>query len=237
MNFLAHGFRHLDDPWFVAGTALPDWLRMLDRRARAPADVVQAFAADADPRAASLARGVLRHHEDDRRFHGCAAFAAARGETTAVLREVLASADGHRPSFIAHLLVEMHLDATLAEESPDLLDRYYGALGSIAPGEFDDVVRRVLPAPPAGVASIVARFVTERFLADYADPRTLARRLDRVLRGARQPGLPGEFAAVVGRTRASVTSRRDELLGETPEPRPVGSRYARSRCLPKKDVR
>jgi len=237
VNFLAHGFRHLDDPWFVAGTALPDWLRMLDRRARAPADVVLAFAADADPRAASLARGVLRHHEDDRRFHGSAAFAAARGETTAVLREVLSSADGHRPSFIAHLVVEMNLDAALAEESPDLLDRYYGALGSIAPGQLDDVVRRVLPNPPSGSASILARFVTERFLADYADPRTLAARLDRVLRGARQPALPRDFADVVPRTRACVASRTAELLGETPEPRSGGSRYARSRCLPKKDVR
>jgi hypothetical protein len=212
MNFLAHGFRHLDDPWLVAGTALPDWLRMLDRRARAPAEIVEAFAADPDPRAASLARGVLRHHADDRRFHGCAAFAAARGETTA--------ADGHRPSFIAHLVVEMYLDAALAEESPDLLDRYYAALGSIAPDELDDVVRRVLPNPPAGIGSVAVRFVTERFLADYADPQTLAARLDRVLRGARQPALPREFAAVVARTRACVASRTGELLGETPEPAP-----------------
>src|SRR5262245_28893045 len=107
---------------------MPDWLRLLDRRARAPEDAVLAFVSDADPRAASLARGVIRHHEDDRRFHGGAAFAAARRETAAILRERLPPADGHRPSFIAHLLVEVQLDASLAEETPGLLDRYYAAL-------------------------------------------------------------------------------------------------------------
>jgi hypothetical protein len=237
MNFLAHGFRHLDDPWFVAGTALPDWLRMLDRRARAPAEVVAPFADDADPRVASVACGVLRHHDDDRRFHGCQAFAAARGETTSALREILSSADGHRPSFVAHLVVEMHLDAVLAEESPDLLGRYYAALASLEPGEVEDVVGRVLPAAPRGVAPLVGRFVRERFLAEYADPHALARRLGFVLARARQPALPEGAVHVIARTRPAVASRRDELLGEAREPATAGSRYPRCRSLPKKDKR
>jgi hypothetical protein len=218
MNYLAHGFRHLDDAWFVVGTALPDWLRMLDRRARAPEEAVAPHASDVDPRVASLAKGVLRHHEDDRRFHGGAAFAAARRETAAILRERLASADGHRPSFIAHLLVEVQLDASLAEATPGLLDRYYAALASLAPDEVENVVRRVVPGAPDGVGRLVTRFVDERFLGDYSDAARLVARLGRVLRRARQPALPADVAGLLPRTRAVVEIHRAALLGETREP-------------------
>ncbi len=39
MNYLSHGFRFVDDPYFVAGTALPDWMSVLDRRNRARSTV------------------------------------------------------------------------------------------------------------------------------------------------------------------------------------------------------
>lgn len=225
MNYLAHGFRHLDDPWFVAGTALPDWLRVLDRRARAPAETVAAHAHDPDPRVASLARGVLRHHEDDRRFHGSSDFAAARAETSRALRTVLPAADGHRPSFISHLLVEIHLDDVIAGDEPGLLDRYYAALGALDPSEVGEVAQRVAPGAPAGLPRLVRRFLDDRFLADYAQPRPLLRRLDRVLGAARQPGLPASVEALIPLTRASVASRRNGLLGESREPAPAPARY------------
>jgi hypothetical protein len=34
MNYLAHGREHLDRPYFLAGTAVPDWLNVSDRRSR-----------------------------------------------------------------------------------------------------------------------------------------------------------------------------------------------------------
>ena len=45
----------------------------------------------------------------DGRRRPAEAFAAARGETARTLRGVLPAGDGHRPSFVAHLLVEVHL--------------------------------------------------------------------------------------------------------------------------------
>ena len=32
MNYFAHGVRFLEDPYFLAGTAVPDWLSVVDRR-------------------------------------------------------------------------------------------------------------------------------------------------------------------------------------------------------------
>ena len=220
MNYLAHGFRHLDDPWFLAGTALPDWLRVLDRRARVPPETLAPFADDPDPRVRSMARGALRHHEDDRRFHGSAAFDETRRAVADVLRRVLRSEDGHRASFVAHLVVEVLLDAELAAESPRRLNDYYAALSSISPDEIEVVARMIAPTSPGGLARLVSRFLDERFLADYADPAATVRRLDRVVRGARQPGLPDALAGVLPAARAIVAARRSELVSSPAEPAP-----------------
>jgi hypothetical protein len=215
VNYLAHGFRHVADPWFLAGTALPDWLRVLDRRARVPAETLAPHVDAADARVASFARGALRHHEDDRAFHTSAAFAEARHAVADVLRCVLDDADGHRPFFLSHLVVEVQLDASLAAATPRLLDDYYAALSSLAPDDVESAARVLAPSAPDGLARLVRRFVDERFLADYADPAATVRRLDRVVRGVGQPGLPHAFASAMPAARACVEARRDALLTST----------------------
>ncbi len=216
MNYLAHGFRHVHDPWFVAGTALPDWLRMLDRRARVSAEAATAHLADADPRVRSLSAGVVQHHQDDRRFHGSRAFAETRSAIADTIRPALPAIDGHRPWFVAHLVLEVQLDASITAQSPKRLDDYYAALASLDAGEVE-AAARVLgdgPGEPSvRLADLVQRFLRERFLFDYAEPLTTLRRLDRVVRSVRQPGLPEGLAAVLPITRELVELRRDELLG------------------------
>jgi hypothetical protein len=213
VNYLAHGFRYIADPWVVVGTALPDWLRVLARRERPRPDEVRPLCDDEDSRVASFARGVIRHFDDDRRFHGSPVFAATRGDVARELRTVLAEAAGHRPSFIAHVLVEMQLDASLAAAAPGVVDAYYSAVASLDPEEIDAVLPRLLPGRAPRLADLVRRFVAERFIDDYADPPALLRRLDRVVRSVRQPALPPVVAAVLPATRACVDARRVELLG------------------------
>src|SRR5262245_12271962 len=146
VNYLAHGFRHVGDPWFVAGTALPDWLRVLDRRARAPAGVAAARTGDADARVASLARGVVRHHDDDRRFHGSAAFTETRRAVADDLRAVLRASDGHRAWFVAHLVVEVQLDAAIEAAWPGSVAAYYAALSTLDPAEVERAAAELAPA-------------------------------------------------------------------------------------------
>lgn len=213
MNYLAHGFRHVQDPWLLAGTALPDWMRVVARRARAPADVAAARAPDPDPRIASLARGVVTHHADDRRFHGSASFTETRRAVSAELRSVLRESDGHRPWFVAHLVVEVQLDAAIEATSPGSVDAYYASLGRLPPDEVERTAAALVPSGTAGLARLVRAFLSERFLGEYGDSAAIVRRLDRVVRRARQPGLPAAMADVLDRTRAMVAARRIELLG------------------------
>ena len=37
MNYFAHGWNYVDAPYVLAGTAVPDWLSVVDRRVRARA--------------------------------------------------------------------------------------------------------------------------------------------------------------------------------------------------------
>lgn len=213
MNYLAHGFRHLADPWFLAGTAVPDWARLLDRRARVSWDAAAPWTRDADSRTASLARGVQRHHDDDRRFHGSAAFDETRRAVADLLRPVLPEAEGHRPWFVSHLVVEVLLDASLADEDPALVDRYYAALAAADAEGIEARVRTIEPSVPAGLARLVRGFLRERFLADYTDAGRAAARIGRVVARVGLPRLPPGLAASLPRARGLVEARRDELLG------------------------
>ena len=89
MNYFAHGFRFLDDPYFLAGTAVPDWLSVVDRRVRVRPREAEAAAAGDDDILARVARGVARHHADDARFHTTAAFAELSLTFTAAIRDRL----------------------------------------------------------------------------------------------------------------------------------------------------
>src|SRR5579863_4782510 len=104
MNYFAHGFAHVDDPWFLAGTAVPDWLNVSDRGVRVREKQAAPLVTDVDPRVAALARGIVQHHADDAWFHVTPVFAELSWSFASRLREVLAPDEGMRPSFLGHIL-------------------------------------------------------------------------------------------------------------------------------------
>jgi hypothetical protein len=53
MNFFAHGWQFTDDPYFLAGTAAPDWLCVADRGVRVRSKNAAAWTSDHDPRLAA----------------------------------------------------------------------------------------------------------------------------------------------------------------------------------------
>ena len=60
VNYVAHTYRFLDDPYFAAGTGVPDWLAVADRKVRVRRKHAKPLAEDSDPVTASVARGVLQ---------------------------------------------------------------------------------------------------------------------------------------------------------------------------------
>lgn len=224
MNYLAHGFRHSASPWRCAGTALPDWVRILRARCRAhEARAAEVAATTADPRLAELAAGVVRHHADDRAFHQSSAFTDTLHEATEILAPLRAAVPGFRARFAAHVLIEMLLDAALADEDPSRLDSYYSALAGIAPDDLAEVAAPLLEGTAGldrdggfdGLAPLVRSFTGSRFVAEYRDDRRVVARYAQV---AARAGVPPGGAALephIAPMRRLVTSRAAALVAPT----------------------
>lgn len=215
MNYFAHGREFVDDPYFLAGTAVPDWLSVSDRPVRVRSRHALAFVDDADPRLAALARGIVRHHHDDGWFHGSRAFAELSYGLTALIRDRLPPDDGLRPSFLGHILVEILLDGELIATDPDRLDRYYQAVAELDSIAVQSMVNRMAPREATRLAWFLPRFVSERFLWDYSDDGKLWSRLNMVMRRVGLSELPAEFRNLLPEARQRIASRTQELLTPT----------------------
>jgi hypothetical protein len=179
MNFLSHHYvaRSLAPAApavFYVGNVLPD---LLARRKRGEAGGsggrlrANALARCADP---DLAGGIGLHLAADRRFHGSALFRSATAEAGALLREAVAPRLSRplllrRVFFLAHVFVEISLDAVLIRSDPALASDLYARFAAV---DREFVAGAVAPmlggAPVPGLAARLAHFETSRFLLSYA---------------------------------------------------------------------
>ena len=131
MNYFAHACPFLGDPYFMAGTCVPDWLTVVDRRVRVKRLRAEPLAGDADRQTALVAGGIVQHLRDDARFHETRAFAELALQLTVAARDRLGAEAGFRPSFLGHILVEVLLDASLIADDPQRLETYYREIQSV----------------------------------------------------------------------------------------------------------
>lgn len=211
MNYFAHGIRFLDRPWFVAGTALPDWLSVVDRRVRLRPKGISPFADGSASPEAQLAAGALQHFEDDRWFHKTRAFAEATGRLTDLFRSFMGPGDGFRCGFLGHITSELILDAILIERDPDRLDAYYQLLGGLD-GKRLATAAALMAGRWIDLGPWLPRFCESQFLRDYADPARLAFRLNQVLRRIKLEPLPMGIEGPLTTARGIVEEFADDML-------------------------
>lgn len=244
MNYFAHALPFLDRPHFLAGTGVPDWLSVVDRRVRLRTRHAEAFCDHADPDVADVAAGVLQHLRDDARFHASRAFAETSLTLTAWVRDALSEkVDRHRlperpfgcdvrteqvplsaagadtsmrPAFLGHLLTELLLDAALVADDPGRLTEYYRVLGRVAPDRVEAAVNRMAPCPTQRLGLFIGLFLRERILWDYLEDDKLLVRLNQVMRRVGLAALPDDFTALLPAARELVNERRDALLEGIP---------------------
>jgi hypothetical protein len=214
VNYLSHAYKYLHDPYFVAGTALPDWMSVIDRRNRARSQAAERVLDDEDPRVVSLARGVMQHHCDDRWFHQTAQFVGLSTGFAVELRALLIDESGHQAGFVGHIVVELLLDSVLSDDNPDYLMGYYAAIGSLDVGLVQAVANRVCSKPFEALGVLIPRFLQERFLADYTADDRLWMRLNHVMRRVGLPALPASVVAWLANARVRVREVATELLTE-----------------------
>ena len=216
MNYLCHARDCLDRPYELLGAILPDWLRILDRRARVRPWMLNGLVISAGDSPALVLRGLRRHFKDDAWFHATPAFSEVTGEIARMIRAVHPDRPERRmrASFYAHLLLEMLLDAWLMEDRPSASRDFAAAIGTLDPTAVADVAAAISPRKVEGIEQMVARFTDLRVIEGYHHDGEVVRRLDRMGRHVNQPDLPMSLVEQIGPARALVRRRGSELLTE-----------------------
>lgn len=212
MNYLAHAYKHLDNPYFAAGTSLPDWLSVIDRKNRARKQYAEPVINHQDEVIATFARGCLQHHHDDFWFHQCQRFVELSTTFSVELRSLLEPGLGHQAGFAGHISVELLLDAVLCERDSGLLNRYYDNLQSLDPQRVEAAANAICRKPVTQLAALLPRFIEARFLADYHDDELLLWRLNGVMHRVGLPMMPPAVIHWLATARNRVRLHADELL-------------------------
>jgi hypothetical protein len=213
MNYLAHGIRFLDRPYFMAGTAVPDWLSVVDRRVRMRTKRIGPLLPEwpADSPEREVALGILQHLSDDDWFHTTLGFHDITGRMTVLFREALPG-DTFLNSFLGHVVTELLIDAELSERHPSHLETYYRSLQSIDPHVVERVVNASARESTALLAEFIPLFIAEGFLHDYRDSAKLLRRLNQVMKRVKLEPLPELTIEVLDAGRGLVATHLPSLL-------------------------
>jgi len=180
VNFLSH--HHVArlaegkdaPPAFYVGNVLPDLLSMEPGGGRLRA--VHLAGATGD-----IARGARLHLAADRAFHAAPAFHEATADVSARLRAASFSAPPPRVFFLAHVFVELALDAVLLGRDPTLAEHFYAQFNDVNVQVVADEAAALARRPLPRLAATLARFARARYLFDYATAEGLARALSRVV--------------------------------------------------------
>lgn len=213
MNYLSHGYRFLDDPWFLAGTAVPDWLSVVNRRMRARSRLVEPIVqSTSDEATRQLGRGILQHHHDDAVFHTCDAFVTLEAQAAAKFRKLMPDRFDHRPGFLGHIVVELLLDTIIEERQPGTLERYYQALKTLDPAKVQEIINTMATRTSDKLAWFIERFHEERFLEDYRTDSGLLFRLNQVMKRVKLDAIPDEAKSTFAELRHLVRDNADLML-------------------------
>ena len=215
MNYFAHALPFLDDPYFAAGTGVPDMLMVADRGLKVRSKHVRPFLDDDDSITAAVAGGVRQHLRDDRCFHKTASFAETSLALTLTFRDALGDKSGLRPRFLGHLMTELLLDAAIIEEDPRQLERYYVVMESVDAGLVQGAVNLMAPRRTERLAPMITGVCRQRFLWDYLNNAKLMVRVNQIMRRVGLDLVPRSFEALLPEARRMVARCRRELLDGT----------------------
>jgi hypothetical protein len=218
MNYLAHGYRFLDSPLKLAGTAVPDWLSVVDRKVRIRRRRVTEHLETLQDDDLCMADGILQHLNDDDLFHRSTQFMMMESELSVRFRSIMSDRYDHRPPFLGHIVTELLLDSVISEEMPEVLSGYYSAMGEVCPMQVEQLVNRLATRTTDQLTGFIHQFRSVKFLYDYRDDARLMGRLNQVLRRVTLPLLDEQSLGVLRDARVLVRIHTEELLQAVESP-------------------
>lgn len=212
MNYFAHALTHLDRPYYAVGTAVPDWLSVVDRKIRFRPQHLEPWAQASEAVQAEVAAGTLRHLHDDGWFHATRGFVEVTNEMTRLFRERLGADDIYHCGFLGHVGMELLLDAILMERFPEEFEEYWRVLKSVDPLVIQSCINAMAKQSTDRLALFIDHFRREQVLRCYSDDNRLLNRLNQVLVRVKLSPLPHDAAFVLAESRNLVRARVSDLL-------------------------
>ncbi|MEC9095481.1 MAG: hypothetical protein VX776_02545 [Planctomycetota bacterium] len=212
MNYLAHAYQYLNQPLFMSGTGVPDMLSVVDRRVRVRSRNLRPLIQSSELEVVEIATGIQQHLDDDRWFHATQVFNQLNLEFAQKMREADPEDSSLRPRFLGHIIIELLIDARLAEMHPGLLDRYYDVLEQVDAAKIQRVINMASACQTDQFVRFFEAFCREKFLYDYLEDDRLAYRLNQVMKRVGLPMFGDSVIELFPSIRRRVYECHDELL-------------------------
>mgnify|MGYP003582831663 CR=1 FL=1 len=179
MNFLSHFYfdRNTPDANIVLGTILPDLLKNANKSWNVhPEKHVELFEKNG---LATLLQGWKRHLEVDLVFHSSDFFNTKTQELKQLLIPILTDSPV-RPSFLAHIGVELLLDHLLIEHHKISINSFYDHLEAVKDADLTDFIQQCGIDDTELFFKFFNSFKSSRYLLSYQKLENISYALQRI---------------------------------------------------------
>lgn len=169
MNFLSHFYfdRHISDPERIMGMVLPDLVKNAKKEwSLRPEKTPYRF--EEDNKLRHLLDGWKRHLEVDKHFHSSDFFCSHTGNIRAQISPFLVTSEV-RPSFVAHIALELMLDSLLLTESIISTGNFYRFLRETDRDALDSFLQLNSIADTEPFFRFLDEFIDSEYLNSYSD--------------------------------------------------------------------
>jgi hypothetical protein len=210
VNYLSHhhvAFALQPDasPLFFLGNVLPD-LYAASGEGRLRDETITAFPTDSP-----ITQGAKLHLAADKKFHGNPQFDIAMAFVAEQFHAEQFSAPPRRVFFLAHVFVELVLDAYLARTNPTLLEHHYAQITPESNEAMATQLEEWMAHPLPHLRNVLEGIRTHQPLRSYAEATGVIKALNRVCTRATLPVFTTE------QDHAALTRLHDATLKKTPD--------------------
>ncbi|MFA6278048.1 MAG: hypothetical protein WC622_14945 [Pedobacter sp.] len=180
MNFLSHFYfeRENQDENMVIGTVLPDLVKNANKDWNLYPQKKEALF-DEDHRLNSFLKGWKRHLEVDLLFHSSGFFSTETSKLKKLLIPILQDSPV-RPSFLAHIGVELVLDHLLVEDNIININSFYDHLNKVDDEVLNTFLKKCGSTDTDKFFSFLNSFRSSKYLLSYQKLENISYALQRI---------------------------------------------------------
>ncbi|MBO9673007.1 MAG: DUF479 domain-containing protein [Sphingobacteriaceae bacterium] len=180
MNFLSHYYfdRTSSDANVVMGTVLPDLIKNALKEANLYPQKNE-FLFKGNPDEENLLMGWKRHLAVDLFFHSSDFFLEKTTELKQLIKPIVENTNV-RPSFLAHIGLELLLDHLLVEHNLIQVNHFYDKLNAVKKESLSDFLEHCNLKNPELFFNFLEKFISSKYLLSYRKLENISYALNRI---------------------------------------------------------